>query len=258
MTSDPTPTFGFASSETNSTFECRVDGGTFASCPDPYTVAPALDEGAHTFQVRAVNQMGNFDPTPVSFGFRVDTVAPTATITSGPDGVTRESSPTFTYTSSESGSTFECKVDSGAFTTCAAGSAKVGPLADGPHSFAVRATDSAGNQGQPVSRDFSVDTKGTLALGKPVPDKKKGTATLAVTANAPGTVEATGSGIKTATATVGDDGKATLVLKATGRAKKQLKKKGKAKVAVKVVFSPTLGSSAEQTVTVKLAKKRKK
>ncbi len=73
-TNDSTPTFSFDSTETGSTFECRIDGDAFATCTSPHTTA-ALTDGAHTFEVRATDTAGNTDPTPASRDFTVDTAA---------------------------------------------------------------------------------------------------------------------------------------------------------------------------------------
>jgi hypothetical protein len=65
------PKFTFISTEPDSTFECRVDGGPFAACDSPFTTAK-LDEGAHNFDVRARDHSENFDATPASRSFTVD------------------------------------------------------------------------------------------------------------------------------------------------------------------------------------------
>ena len=48
-TNDTTPTFAFSSSESGSSFECRVDSGGFAACDSP-TTTDALPEGGHTLR----------------------------------------------------------------------------------------------------------------------------------------------------------------------------------------------------------------
>jgi hypothetical protein len=73
-TNDPTPTFAFHSTEAGSTFQCKVDGGAFASCTSPRTTAH-LGDGTHTFQVRAKDLAGNIDASPASRSFTVNTAA---------------------------------------------------------------------------------------------------------------------------------------------------------------------------------------
>jgi uncharacterized delta-60 repeat protein len=72
-----TPTFSFSSSEVGSTFECRVDVSSFTACSSPYTI-PAVAEGAHAFEVRAIDLAGNVDPTPAAASFTVDLPDPPA------------------------------------------------------------------------------------------------------------------------------------------------------------------------------------
>ncbi len=73
-----------------------------------------------------------------------DVTAPDTTITAGPASVTRARQATFGFSSSESGSTFECRLDSRAWRACS--SPKVyRDLARGLHTVGVRATDAAGN-----------------------------------------------------------------------------------------------------------------
>ncbi len=74
-TNDNTPTFAFSSSEAGSTFECKVDAGAFAACTSPFTTS-ALADGTRTFQVRAVDNGSNLDPTPAAQTFTVDTATP--------------------------------------------------------------------------------------------------------------------------------------------------------------------------------------
>ena len=74
-TNDPTATFSFSSTESGSSFECRVDSGSFAACSSPFTTAP-LSDGEHSFRVRATDRAGNTDPTPAEHRFTVDRTAP--------------------------------------------------------------------------------------------------------------------------------------------------------------------------------------
>src|SRR3954470_22389012 len=73
----------------------------------------------------------------------VDTTAPQTAIDWGPSGTTSNSSPRLSF-SSEAWATFECQLDGGAWKACASPYA-VSDLADGAHTFSVRAVDAAGN-----------------------------------------------------------------------------------------------------------------
>ena len=162
LINDATPSYAF-SSEAGASFECRFDSDPFGACSGPgdtHTPASPLAEGAHTFEVRAVDAAGNPDPSPDSRSFTVDTVAPNTTITGGPSGPTNDTTPTFTFTSTESG-TFQCKVDSGSYTNCTSPKT-TSQLADGSHTFYVRARDPLGNtDSSPDSQSFTVDATPT-------------------------------------------------------------------------------------------------
>ncbi len=107
--------------------------------------------------MRATDQVGNVDASPATRNFTVDTVAPTTTIDSGPSGLTNNASPSFGFSSNDGGASFECRLDTGAFGACSSPQAYSG-LADGAHSFEVRAKDAAGNtDASPASRAFTVD-----------------------------------------------------------------------------------------------------
>jgi hypothetical protein len=83
--------------------------------------------------------------------------APKTSITAGPNGLTSDNTPVFTF-KSDAGATFQCQVDAGAFQACASPTTTT-PLADGPHTFTVRALSAAFNvETSPPSRTFTVDT----------------------------------------------------------------------------------------------------
>jgi hypothetical protein len=87
-----------------------------------------------------------------------DTTSPDTTIDSGPTGTFRNSSASFTFSSNERNSTFECKLDGDAFGPCGSSKSYSG-LSEGSHTFSVRATDASGNlDASPASRVWTVDT----------------------------------------------------------------------------------------------------
>jgi DNA-binding beta-propeller fold protein YncE len=146
LTTDPTPTFSFSSSEAGSSFQCRVDGSSFANCTSPQTSAQ-LPDGQHSFQVRARDQAANFDSSPATRSFRIDTRAPETTITRGPKRKTRKKRATFEFVSDEDGVSFECALDGAAFSSCRS-PMTVTARKRGRHSFEVSAADAAGHADQ--------------------------------------------------------------------------------------------------------------
>ena len=165
-TSDSTPQFEFSSPDAGATFKCRFDAAQFGPCSGPGTShvpAGPLTDGPHAFKVKATDPLGNVDQTPAVRKFVVDTVDPEGTITTGPaaGSKTKDTTPTFGFSSNEAGSTFECKIDTAAFGPCSGPGLKhtTAALADGQHTFRVRATDAAGNAESAAEvRTFVVDT----------------------------------------------------------------------------------------------------
>jgi hypothetical protein len=65
-----TASFSFHSSKAGSTFQCSLDGSAFASCAAPFSAAH-LVPAQHAFAVRAIDSLGNVDPTPAAGSFKV-------------------------------------------------------------------------------------------------------------------------------------------------------------------------------------------
>ena len=144
-------------------FECRLDSlaeSAFVSCSSPRVVSQ-LTQGAHTFQVRAVDLAGNRDLTPAIHTWTKRVTAPNMTITAAPPGSTTSTSATFNFNSSESGSTFQCRPDGAAFAACTWPREYTG-LAVGGHQFQVRAIDAAGNvDGTPAVHNWTIQQPGS-------------------------------------------------------------------------------------------------
>jgi hypothetical protein len=149
--------FGFSSSELGSTFECSLDGAAFSACTAPQNYA-GLAEGQHTFSVRAIDAVGNIDPTPASRTWTVDTVAPSTVIDASPPVNSNSTSASFSFSADEPGVTFTCKLDGGSYTACTSPKSLTG-LSEGEHTFTVQGNDPAGNtETQPPSFTWTVDT----------------------------------------------------------------------------------------------------
>lgn len=94
-TSSTTASFEFSSSESGSTFQCRLDAGSWGPCTSPRDYS-GLALGSHTFEVRATDSAGNVDPTPASQTWSV----------ASPPGPTPEPSPQAGLITSWIGNTF--------------------------------------------------------------------------------------------------------------------------------------------------------
>jgi DNA-binding beta-propeller fold protein YncE len=64
-------TFGFSSGDSSATFQCKLDGGSYAGCTSP-TAFSSLSAGQHTFYVFAVDNLGN-QSSPAHRSWTVDT-----------------------------------------------------------------------------------------------------------------------------------------------------------------------------------------
>jgi hypothetical protein len=150
-----TAVFVFGSSEPG-TFQCRLDGYSWETCASP-KYYEWLPDGAHIFQVRAVDLAGNVDPTPADRYWTIRATPPDTIITSGPQGVVNSPTAVFEFTSYSTAS-FQCKLDSGAFSSCTSPKTYQG-LTDGTHTFSVRAIDWYGVlDPTPAVRTWTVQT----------------------------------------------------------------------------------------------------
>jgi hypothetical protein len=115
-----------------------------------YSVAPSSD-AVNSFAVEPTPPViPPPDPTPA------DTTAPETTIDKGPKKKSTKTRAKFSFSSSEPGSTFECKLDKKAFAPCSSPT-KVKKLKAKKHKFLVRAKDAAGNvDASPAVKKFKV------------------------------------------------------------------------------------------------------
>ncbi len=125
-----------------------------------------LPDGIYTAQASQADKAGNTGLTTANT-FTVQAAAPTTTINSAPSGDVPAGSVQITFSSNQAGSTFQCSLDGGAYTTCS--SPFITPsLAGGAHTFSVQATDPAQNTGLAASASWTstateIDLCGTIA-----------------------------------------------------------------------------------------------
>ena len=60
-------------SEESTTFECKIDSGDYASCPNSYST-PDIVPGVHTLFARATDVAGNTDLTPAQYEWTINTI----------------------------------------------------------------------------------------------------------------------------------------------------------------------------------------
>ena len=146
-----TATFTFSDTQTPITFVCSIDSLPFAACASPATYA-ALSGGAHAFQVKAKDTVGNLSLAAI-YNWVEDSVGPPApAITSAPAYFTNADTAAFAFTDARAGVTYQCSLDGVAFTTCASGISYTGMappvtvyIQTVRHSFAVKAVDASSN-----------------------------------------------------------------------------------------------------------------
>jgi hypothetical protein len=169
-TTSTSASFSFTATEGGSTFACKLDAGSYAACTSPKAYS-GLAVGAHTFSVRATDAAGNVDASPATATWTVtapaDTTPPDTSITAQPAASTTSTSASFSFTATEGGATFQCKLDAGSYAVCTSPKAYTS-LAVGSHTFSVRATDAAGNtDASPATATWTVTAPSAPALGAP-------------------------------------------------------------------------------------------
>ena len=106
------------------------------------------DNTTTKFRATATDLAGNTSSCSAAWRYTEDSIYPQTSIIVAPPKQTTIRRPTFSFESSEPGSTFRCRFDSQPFGRCSGPGASHTPYVQLPlglHSFAVRATDPAGN-----------------------------------------------------------------------------------------------------------------
>lgn len=122
-----------------------VNAGNDATCP------PTDQRGVLRV---AICDIGAFEYVP-------DTTPPDTDITSGPPNPSTASTATFSFTGTDNVGvvSYECRIDSASFAACSSPYSHPTALADGSHTFEVRAVDGAGNlDPTPASYTWLIDT----------------------------------------------------------------------------------------------------
>jgi hypothetical protein len=147
--------------------QTSTDGTTFTTAATVSIPSARLESTTFPARsVRYVRLVGDTRATPYGISFwdlrvfgpggAIDTTPPDTAIGSGPTGTTTVTSASFDFSATEAGSTFECRLDGGAYAGCDSPKAYSG-LANGAHTFEVRATDPSGNvDATPANRGWTI------------------------------------------------------------------------------------------------------
>ncbi|PLX95818.1 MAG: hypothetical protein C0621_03135, partial [Desulfuromonas sp.] len=144
-----TPVLNYSVGDAEATVVVDVDGSVIAATSGSVL---SLSQGTHIIKVTATDTAGLV--TSHSVTVKVDTLAPTITISSPVAGYVTTLTPDLSYSISDGSATVEVAVD-GSVLPLVSGDTL--PLGEGPHVLTVTATDAAGNSAV-ASRAVTVDT----------------------------------------------------------------------------------------------------
>jgi CSLREA domain-containing protein len=132
-----------------------VATGSAAMFKSPGIAVSVPNNTSTAFRAQITDATGNISACSNAFTYVEDSQPPNTTISSAT--VSRaDHRATFAFSSTETGSKFECRLDSQPFGSCTSPRTYTG-LAAGSHSFRVRAVDRAGNADPtPASRAFTI------------------------------------------------------------------------------------------------------
>jgi RHS repeat-associated protein len=121
-----------------------------------FTPLLSASDSTYSSGYAGVEGSGNISRSDDFKAGEIDGQPPETTITDGPSGKILQPDVAFSFASSEPGSSFECSLDEGAYAACES-LMEYEELAEGEHTFRVRATDPAGNTDPtPAERSFEV------------------------------------------------------------------------------------------------------
>jgi hypothetical protein len=113
-------------------------------------------DGSYTVKARAIDGATNTNTAQVTFN--VDVTAPNTAIDAAPAATTTSRDADFQFSSPDPTADFQCRLDAEAFSDCSSPKSYEG-LADGTHTFQVRAVDPAGNSdATPAGHTWTIDT----------------------------------------------------------------------------------------------------
>jgi hypothetical protein len=182
-----TPQFTFASLDGSPRFQCKLDAATPAACESPFTLPAGASDGQHTLAVwdaghtaesSEVYWAAPADPTPATSTFTIDTTPPNAFALQQPaaSASSPEGSPTFTWDAATDATTsvdhYELWIDNAknrevplaACLGSACSAQPTAPIAEGEHSWQIRALDNVGNSRSSEERALTIGSPPNAAF----------------------------------------------------------------------------------------------
>ncbi len=159
-----------------STADCSgspLASGSAATFSGAGITTPVAGDQTTNLRATATDSLNNASGCSPALAYTEDSTAPQTQVDSGPQGPTNDPTPSFGFSATGGAQGYECRFDSASFGPCSGpgDSHTASPqLADGAHTFEVRATDSAQNTDQtPATRSFTVDTSPPTPRSTPAP-----------------------------------------------------------------------------------------
>jgi hypothetical protein len=132
-----------------------VATGSAATFRSPGIAVSVPDNSSTVFRAKVTDASGNVSPCSNAFTYVEDSTPPSTTITSASISSVNHAA-SFSFSSSEAGSSFQCKLDGQPYAPCSSPKG-YSSLSRGAHTFRVRAVDKAGNMDPtPASRAFTI------------------------------------------------------------------------------------------------------
>lgn len=155
VTNATTAEFAFEASKPGFTFHCRLDAGPATPCTSPHNLT-GLGVGQHDLLVELLDASDEVVDS-AEWSWSVLAELPVVSITAAPATATSTGTAAFEFESDLAEAGFECRIDGGGWSVCNSPAAFTG-LADGDHTFGLRASLPDSSPGAVVEHSWRVDT----------------------------------------------------------------------------------------------------
>src|ERR1700683_3511186 len=161
-TTSTSATFDYKDTQSGVTFKCSLDSSAFSACASSIAYS-SLAQGSHTFKVEAVSSTATGSATSYTWSV----VPPAPTITSEPSNPSTSTTATFKYSDTLSGVSFECSLNSSAFSSCPSSGITYTLSSSGPQTFSVEAQMGSNTPSAATTDSFTVTTPTPVITSEP-------------------------------------------------------------------------------------------